>query len=74
MCSKCQGTKSNQRLTNKKTKLKICRQVLTSSIPWQKNSFYVDERTRTALKGTKMKNALAKREKLLFFTVKYANL
>ena len=56
MCSKYHGIKSNQRLTDKKTKLKICRQVLKSSTQWQKNSFYVVERRRTVLKGTKMKS------------------
>ena len=64
----------NQRFTDKNTKLKICRQVLTSSTQQQNSSFYVVERTRTVLKCTKMKDARAKRAKLLFFIVKYENL
>ena len=59
--------KSNQRLTDNKTILKICRQVLKSSTQWQKKSFYVVERRRTVLKGTKMKNVRAKREKVASF-------
>lgn len=39
----------------------------------QNRSFHVVDGTRTALKCTKMKNALAKHTKLLFFTIKYAN-
>ena len=37
-------------------------------------SFHVVERTRTSTKCQKMKNARAKRAKILFFIVKYANL
>ena len=40
----------------------------------QKRSFHVIERTRTSSKCQKMKNARAKRAKILFFSVKYANL
>ena len=40
----------------------------------QNRSFHVVERTRTSSKCQKMKNARAKRAKLLFFIVKYANL
>ena len=40
----------------------------------QYRSFHVVERTRTSSKCQKMKNARAKRAKLLFFIVKYANL
>ena len=36
--------------------------------------FYVVDGTRTAVKYTKMKIALASRAKLLFFIIKYANL
>ena len=64
----------NQRLGHKKTKLNICHHMLTSSTQLQNRSFHVVERTRTSTKCQKMKNARAKRAKLLFFTVKYANL
>ena len=60
--------------TYKKTKLNICHHMLTSSTHLQNRSFHVVERTRTSRKCQKMKNARAKRAKLLFFTVKYANL
>ena len=52
----------------KKTKLN------TSSTLLQNRSFHVVERTRTSSKCQKMKNARAKRAKLLFLIVKYANL
>ena len=45
-----------------------------SSTQLQKRSFHVIERTRTSSKCQKMKNARAKRAKILFFIVKYANL
>ena len=48
--------------------------MLTSSTQLQNKSFHVEERTRISSKCQKMKNARAKRAKLLFFTVKYANL
>ena len=64
----------NQRLGHKETKLKICIHMLTSSIQLQNRSFYVVKRTRTSTKCQKMKNARAKRAKILFFIVKYANL
>ena len=64
----------NQRLGHKKTKLNICHHMLTSSTQLQNRSFLVVERTRTASKCQKMKNARAKRAKILFFIVKYANL
>ena len=48
--------------------------MLTSSTQLQNRSFHVVERTRTSLKCPKMKNARAKRAKVLFFIVKYANL
>jgi len=59
----------NQRLGHKKTNLNICHHMLTSY-----RSFHVVERTRTSSKRKKMKNARAKRAKILFFTSKYANL
>ena len=64
----------NQRLGHKKTKLNICHHLLTSSTQLQNRSFHVVERTRTSSKCQKMKNARAKRAKILFFVVKYANL
>ena len=64
----------NQRLGHKKTKLNICHRMLTSSTQLQNSSFHVVERTRTFTKCQKMKNARAKRAKILFFNVKYANL
>ena len=64
----------NQRLGHKKAKLNICDHMLTSSTQLQNRSFHVVERTRTSSKCQKMKNARAKRAKILFFIVKYANL
>ena len=61
----------NKRLGHKKTKLNICHHMLTSSTQLQNRSFHVVERTRTASKCQKMKNA---RAKILFSIVKYANL
>ena len=48
--------------------------MLTSSTQLQNMSFHVVERTRTSSKCQKMKNARAKRAKILFFIVKYGNL
>ena len=48
--------------------------MLTSSTQLQNTSFHVVERTTTSSKCQKMKNARAKRAKVLFFNVKYANL
>ena len=64
----------NLRFGNKKTKLNICHHVLTSSTQLQNRSFDVVERTRGSTKCQKMKNARAKRAKILFLIVKYANL
>ena len=64
----------NQRLGHKKSKLNICHHILTSSTQLQNRSFHVVERTRTSSKCQKMKNTLAKRAKIPFFIVKYANL
>ena len=64
----------NEHLGHKRTKLSICHHMLTSSTQLQNKSFHVIERTRTFSKCQKMKNARAKRAKLLFFIVKYANL
>ena len=54
----------SQRFLDKKAKLKICSQVHTTAK-------YVVERTKTGVKCTKIKNARAKRAKLI---VNYANL
>ena len=64
----------NKRVGHKKTKLNICHHMLTSSTQLQNRAFHVVERTRTSTKCQKMKNARAKRAKILFFIVKYANL
>ena len=48
--------------------------MLTSSTQLQNWSFHVVERSRTSTKCQMMKNARAKRAKVLFFIVKYANL
>ena len=64
----------NQRMGHKKPKLNICHHMLTSSTQPQNRSFHVVERTRTSSKCQKEKNARAKRAKILFFIVKYANL
>ena len=64
----------NQRLGRKKTKLNICHHMLTSSTQLQNRSFHVVERTRTSSNCQKMKYARAKRAKILFSIVKYANL
>ena len=63
----------NQRLGHKRTKLNICHHMLTSSRQLQNKSFHVVERMRTSSKCQK-RNARAKRAKILFFIVKYANL
>ena len=64
----------NQRFEHKKINLNICHRMLTSSTQLQNRSFQVEERTRTSAKCQKMKNARAKRAKILFSSVKYANL
>ena len=64
----------NKRLGHEKTKLSICHHTFTSSTHLQNWSFHVVERTRTSSKCQKMKNARAKRAKILSFIVKYANL
>ena len=64
----------NQCLGHKKTTLNICHHMITSSTQLQIMSFHVVERTRTSIKCQKTKSARAKRAKILFFIVKYANL
>ena len=66
----------NKRFRDNKTKLNvICHHLLTSSTQQLQNrSFHVAERTRMCAKCQNVKNARAKRAKLLFFIVKYANL
>ena len=74
MCSNYPGIKWNQRFRDKKTKLKLCNHMLTSSSQLQNRSFHVVPRTKTSAECPKIKNARAMRANLLFFTVKYANL
>ena len=59
----------NQRQGHKKTKLNICHHMLLSSKlnNCKNRSFHVVERTRTSSKCQMMKNARAKRAKILFF-------
>ena len=59
----------NHRFRAKKRKLNICNHMLTSSTQLQNRSFHVMERMRTPTKCTKMKNARAKRAKVLFFSL-----
>ena len=61
----------NQRLGHKKSKINICHHMLTSPTQLQNRSFHVVERTRTSSKCQKMKNARAKRAKILFSIVKF---
>ena len=49
--------------------MNICGQETTSAA-----SFHVVEKTRTCARYAKMKSARAKRAKLMFLIVKYANL
>ena len=58
----------NQRLRNK-TKLNICHHMLPWSTQLQNRSFLVVEGTRRSAKYEKMKNARAKRAKMLFLVV-----
>ena len=64
----------NQRFRNKTTKLNICHHMLSSSTQLQNRSFHVVEGARRSAKCEKMKNARAKRAKMLILVVKYANL
>ena len=61
----------NQSFRDKKTNLNIYHYMLTLSTQLRN---IVVERTRTSAKCPKIKNARAKRAKLLFFFVKYSNL
>ena len=63
-----------QRFGDNKKILKIFHDMPTSSSQLQNRSFHVLERTRTAVKWTKMKITRAKHAKLLFLIVKYVNL
>ena len=74
MCSNYPGIKLEPALGTLETKLNICHHMLTTSTQLQNKSFHVAERTRTSIKCQKMKNARAKRAKILFFIVNYANL
>ena len=64
----------NQRLRDKMTEQNICHHMLTSSTQLRNRSFHVVERTRTSPKCQNMKDARARRAKILFFIVKYINL
>ena len=64
----------NQRFGDSESKLNICHHMLTSSTQLQNRSFHVVKKTRTSAKCPKLKNARAKRAKLLFFIVKNADL
>ena len=64
----------NQRLGQDKIEHLSSYAHVTSSTQLQKRSFHVIERTRTSSKCEKVKNARAKRAKILFFIVQYANL
>ena len=59
----------NQRLGHMKTKLNICHNMLTSSIQLQNRSRR--RKNENVFKMSNMKNARAKRAKILFFFVKY---
>ena len=78
MLAKCKSKypeiKWYQRFGDNMKILKICHHMLTSPTQLQNRSFHVAEKTRTATKCTKMKIARVKRQELLFFIVKYANL
>ena len=67
MCSNYPGIKLEPALGTLEDKLKICHHMLTSSTQLQNRPFHVVERTRTSSKCQKMKNARAKRAKILFF-------
>ena len=73
MCCNYPGIKLEPAIRDK-TKFNICHHMFTSSTQLQKRSFHVVETTRRSAKCRKMKNARAKRAKLFFFVVKYANL
>ena len=62
----------NQRFWDNKIKLNICHHMRHPN-NCKSRSFHVVERTRTSVKLLEMKNAHAKRAKLLVFTVKYAH-
>ena len=66
MCFNYPGIKLEPALGTRQ-KLNNCHHMLTSSTQLQDRSFHVIERTRTSSKCQKMKNARAKRAKILFF-------
>ena len=74
MCSNYPGIKLEptfETLEDKIEHLSSCAYVVHTTA---NKSFHVVERRRTSSKCQKMKNARAKRAKILFFIVKYANL
>ena len=74
MYSNYSGIKLEPALLRYKTKINTCHHMLTTSRQLQNRSFHIIQRTRTSATCEEMKNARAKRAKLLFFVVKYANL
>ena len=75
MCSNYPGKKLEPALQKLDDKTEhLSSYMVPSSTQPQKQSFHVVERTRTSTRCAKTKNARAKSAKLLFFTVKYANL
>ena len=72
LCSKYPGIKLESAPQRYEEKIEN----LSSRYPqnWKNRWFHVVERMTTSSKCSKMKNARAKRAKLLFFIVKYANL
>ena len=74
MSSNCPEINLEPALGTLEDKIEHCHHMLTSSTQLQNSSFHVVERTRTSTKCQNMKNARAKRAKMLFFIVKYANL
>ena len=64
----------NQRFRGKKTKLNICHHMLTLSTQLQNRSFSRRGKNENICEMSKNEKARAKRAKLLFFIVKYANL
>ena len=74
ICYNYSGIKLEPALLRYKAKINTCHHMLTTSRQLQNRSFHTIERNRTSAKCRGMKNARAKRAKLLFFVVKYANL
>ena len=67
MCSNYPGFKLEPALLRQQNKIEHCHRMFTSSTQLQNRSFHVVERTKTSAKCRKMKNARAKRAKILLF-------